>query len=71
MPTGIGNALICNDTAANSPIKAIAAANPREGRHSIRNFGDALDEFIDFLVGRTFAAHEPLPKLIVLAVQQP
>jgi len=69
--THTGKALNHNDQDARIPSSPVATASRREGRQSTRQIGNALDECIEFPVGRSFAAHEPLPELIVFAVEQP
>src|SRR5690606_26194398 len=69
-PAG-ASALSHGATAADSVSSTIAASQAREGRQSMRKVEDAADEGIELRIGRLFAAHEPAPELIVLAIEQP
>ena len=66
-----GAALKCKDRIASKPSTACAARSWRDGRQSMRKLDDDLDNGLQLRIGGPFAAHAPLPELIVLAVKKP
>src|SRR5690554_7013812 len=66
---GISDATTAN--AARIDSTSSPAHSAREGRHSVRQREDALDERPELVIGDFLVAHEPAPEPIVLAVQQP
>ena len=65
-----GKALRKSDRLARSASRPWAAHNKREGRQSMRKLDDDLDNGLQLRIGGLFAAHAPLPELIVLAIEQ-
>jgi hypothetical protein len=65
-----GSSLSATESAASMPSVASAAHSSREGRQSMRQFDDAIDNGLQLRVLGPFLADEPLPQLIVLAIQQ-
>lgn len=67
-PRGISEA--STENAADAPNSRIAPIAQREGRHSSRQLTDPVDERGDFGIFGKLMAHEPVPELIVLAIEQ-
>lgn len=65
-----GSALSESDIAAMKPRTARATDSNREGRQSMGEFDDSLDKGVQLRIVGPFAAHAPLPELIVFAVEQ-
>ena len=58
------------ETEASTPPDSKALITQREGRHSIRQLTDALDQHGECVIGTLLITHEPAPELIVFAVEQ-
>ena len=65
-----GSAHIQSDSAARPPRHASAPHSSREGLQSMSVLDDSLDKGLQLRVFGLFAAHAPLPQLIVFAVEQ-
>ena len=66
-----GSALMNRDAMASTASVPYAMRKWREGRQSMRKLDDDLDNGLQLRIGGPFAAHAPLPELIVLAIEQP
>ena len=67
----LGISLIQTENVAAIPSSGKPTPSQRDGRHSRRQGAQALDECIEFGIGRCFMAKEPAPEPIVFAIQQP
>lgn len=65
-----GRSEASNDNAADIPSPSNRPVSQRDGRHSSRQVADVLDQGGKFDIGGSLVAHEPLPELIVLTIQQ-
>ena len=66
----LGSALSTKAITASTASTKYAMRSWRDGRQSMRKLDDDLDNGLQLRIGGPFAAHAPLPELIVLAIEK-